>query len=192
MLRTSPSLVTSPSHRLVHLTRLPTLKPLKLPVMPNMLAMLNIMRIRMMSSFLLLLNALATFTLHLFFSLTLFIHAVFPDGLQPRVKLDVLYSVAHSVTYMTASFLKVASFSLSPSSLKSLFPPPPFIPPMRWAPGLLFHAPRHRSFGSASLSNGCSRRRASSKAFAVSRILLLAVATPCSRKCSSRDELRAS
>ncbi len=45
------------------------------------------------------------------------------------------------LTYMTASFLKVASFSLTPSSLKSLFPPPPFIPPLRWAPGLLFHAP---------------------------------------------------
>ncbi len=83
--------------------------------------------------------------------------------LQPSVKLDVLYSVAHSVTYMTASFLKVASFSLSPSSLKALFPPPPFIAPLRWAPGLLFHAPRHRSFGSASPSNGRSRRRASSK-----------------------------
>jgi hypothetical protein len=87
--------------------------------------------------------------------------------LQPGAKLGVLYSIAHSITYMTASFLKVASFSLTPSSLKSLFPPPPFIPPLRWAPGLLFHAPRHRAFGSASLSNGCSRRRASSKAFAV-------------------------
>ena len=85
------------------------------------------------------------------------------DDLQPRVKLDVLYSVAHSVTYMTDSLLKVASFSLTPSSLKSLFPPPPFIPPMRWAPGLLFHAPRHRSFGSAAPSNGHFRRRASSK-----------------------------
>jgi hypothetical protein len=55
---------------------------------------------------------------------------------------------------------------LTPSSLKSLFPPPPFIPPLRWAPGFLFHAPRHRAFGSAPLSNGHSRRRASSKAFA--------------------------
>ena len=81
--------------------------------------------------------------------------------LRPTVKLDVLYSISHSVTYMTASFLKVASFALTPSSLKSLFPPPPFIPPLRWAPGLLSHAPRHRSFGSASLSTGHSRRRAS-------------------------------
>jgi hypothetical protein len=83
--------------------------------------------------------------------------------LKPSAKLGVLYSIAHSITYMTASFLKVASFTLTPSSLKSLFPPPPFIPPLRWAPGLLFHAPRHRSFGSASLSSERSRRRASSK-----------------------------
>ena len=87
--------------------------------------------------------------------------------LLPSAKLGVLYSIAHAVTYMTASFLKVASFSLTPSSLKSLFPPPPFIPPLRWAPGHLFHAPRHRSFGSASHSSGHSRRRASSKALAV-------------------------
>jgi hypothetical protein len=86
--------------------------------------------------------------------------------LQPNAKLGVLYSIAHSITYMTASFLKAASFSLTPSSLKSLFPPPPFVPPLRWAPGLLFHAPRSRAFGSAPFSNGSSRRRASSKAFA--------------------------
>jgi hypothetical protein len=85
--------------------------------------------------------------------------------LQPSVKMDVLYSVAHSITYMTAAFLKVASFSLAPTSLKSLFPPPPFIPPLRWAPGFLFHAPRHRSPGVSSHSNAhCHlRRRASSK-----------------------------
>jgi hypothetical protein len=68
---------------------------------------------------------------------------------------------------MTAAFLKVASFSLTPTSLKSLFPPPPFIPPMRWAPGLLFHAPRHRSYGTSSHSNARSRCRAGSKAFVV-------------------------
>jgi hypothetical protein len=78
--------------------------------------------------------------------------------------MDVLYSIAHSITYMTASFLKVAAFSLTPTSLNSLFPPPPFIPPLRWAPGILFHAPRHRSFGTASHSSGHLRRRASSKA----------------------------
>jgi hypothetical protein len=87
--------------------------------------------------------------------------------LQPSAKLDVLYSVGHSITYMTASFLKVAAFSLTPTSLKSLFPPPPFIPPLRWAHGTLFHAPRHRTFGTASHSTGHSRRRASSKAFVV-------------------------
>ena len=87
--------------------------------------------------------------------------------LPPSVKMDVLYSVSHAITYMTASFLKVASFSLTPTALKSLFPPPPFIPPLRWAPGLLLHAPRHRSFGTAPLSNGRSRRRASSKPMAV-------------------------
>ena len=85
--------------------------------------------------------------------------------LQPSVKLDVLYSVGHSITYMTAAFLKVAAFSLTPTSLKSLFPPPPFIPPLRWAPATLFHAPRHRTFGTVSHSTGHSRRRASSKAF---------------------------
>jgi hypothetical protein len=61
--------------------------------------------------------------------------------------------------------LKVAAFSLTPSSLKSLFPPPPFIPPLRWAPATLFHAPRHCTFGTFSHSTGHSRRRASSKAF---------------------------
>ena len=85
--------------------------------------------------------------------------------LQPSVKMDILYSIAHSITYMTASFLRAASFSLTPISLKSLFPPPPFIPPLRWAPGTLLHAPRHRTFGTTSLSTGNLRRRASSKAF---------------------------
>jgi hypothetical protein len=64
---------------------------------------------------------------------------------------------------MTAAFLKVASFSLTPSSLKSLFPPPPFTPPLRWAPGTLFHAPRHRPLGTSSRSSGHLRRRASCK-----------------------------
>ena len=86
---------------------------------------------------------------------------------QPKDKMDVLYSIAHSITYMTASFLKVAAFSLTPTSLNSLFPPPPFIPPLRWAPGTLFHAPRHRSFGTAPHSSGHLRRRASSKAVVV-------------------------
>ena len=85
--------------------------------------------------------------------------------LPPSVKMDILYSIAHSITYMTAAFLKVASFSLTPSSLKSLFPPPPFIPPLRWAPGTLFHSPRHRPLGISSHSTVHSRRRASSKAF---------------------------
>ncbi len=86
---------------------------------------------------------------------------------KPSVKMDILYAVSHSITYMTASLLKVAAFSLTPSSLKSLFPPPPFIPPLRWAPATLFHAPRHRTFGTVSPSTGHSRRRASSKAFDV-------------------------
>ncbi len=85
--------------------------------------------------------------------------------LPPSAQLDVLYSISHSITYMTASFLRAASFSLTPSSLKSLFPPPPFIPPLRWAPGILFHAPRHRSFGTAPYSSGRSRRRASKPLF---------------------------
>jgi hypothetical protein len=86
---------------------------------------------------------------------------------KPSVKMDILYAVSHSITYMTASFLKVAAFSLTPSSLKSLFPPPPFIPPLRWAPVTLFHAPRHRTFGTFSHPTGHLRCRASSKAFDV-------------------------
>jgi hypothetical protein len=81
--------------------------------------------------------------------------------LPPSHKLNVLYSIAHAITYMSASFLRVAGFSLTPSSLKSLFPPPPFIPPLRWAPGIIFHEPRHRSFGTSSHSLGHQRRRAS-------------------------------
>ena len=80
--------------------------------------------------------------------------------MQLKAEMVVLYSIAHPVTYMTASFLKVASYSLTPSSLSSLFPPPPFIPPLGWAPGTLFHAPRHRTFGTASHSTGNLRRRA--------------------------------
>jgi hypothetical protein len=85
---------------------------------------------------------------------------------SPSSRLDVLYAIAHAITFMTASLLHAASFSLTPSSVSSLYPPPPFIPPLRWAPGLLVHAPRHRSFGAASHSNGHSRRRASKAFFA--------------------------
>jgi hypothetical protein len=87
----------------------------------------------------------------------------------PSARLDVLYAIAHAITYMTASLLHSASFSLTPSSISSLYPPPPFIPPLRWAPGLLVHAPRHRSFGAASHSSGNLRRRASKAFFASSQ-----------------------
>ena len=40
-------------------------------------------------------------------------------------KLQLLYSIAHAITYMTAAFLRSASFQLTPSSVKSLMPPPP-------------------------------------------------------------------
>jgi hypothetical protein len=75
-----------------------------------------------------------------------------------------MYATAHAITYMTASFLHVASFALKPSSMASLYPPPPFIPP-----GLLLHAPRQRSFGTAPHSNGHLRRRASKAFFASSQ-----------------------
>jgi hypothetical protein len=86
--------------------------------------------------------------------------------LQSSAKLGVLYSIAHSITYMTAFLPQsclffadsvISQVSLSPSTFHSARP-------LRWSPGLLFHAPRHRAFGSAPLSNGRSRRRASSKA----------------------------
>jgi hypothetical protein len=78
--------------------------------------------------------------------------------------MDVPYSVAHSITYMTAAFLKVVPVSLTPTSLKSLFPPPPSIPPLRWAPGFWLHALLRRSPGVSSHSNA---HCASSKAFVV-------------------------
>jgi hypothetical protein len=51
---------------------------------------------------------------------------------SPSDRLDVLYAIAHADTYMTESLLHAASFSLTPSSLTSLYPPPPFILPLRW------------------------------------------------------------
>jgi hypothetical protein len=91
------------------------------------------------------------------------------DRPSPSARLDVMYATAHAIAYMTASFLHVASFSLTRSSMTSLYPPPPFIPPLRWAPGLLLHASRQRSFGAAPHSNGHLRRRASKAFFASSQ-----------------------
>jgi hypothetical protein len=76
-------------------------------------------------------------------------------------KLQLLYSIAHAITYITASFLRSASFQLTPSSVKSLMPPPPLVTPVRWAPKLRLHSRRHNSSsGAPSLPNGAQRRRA--------------------------------
>jgi hypothetical protein len=76
-------------------------------------------------------------------------------------KLQLLYSIAHAITYMTAAFLRSASFQLTPSSVKSLMPPPPFAMPVRWAPKLRFHNRPNDSFiGLSSSPNGGQRRRA--------------------------------
>jgi hypothetical protein len=78
----------------------------------------------------------------------------------PSVKLQIMYSIAFAITRMSASLLKAASFCLIPASVSSLCPPPPLIPPLRWAPGLILHEPRHRSFGVSHHSNIHLRRRA--------------------------------
>jgi hypothetical protein len=76
-------------------------------------------------------------------------------------KLQLLYSIAHAITYMTASFLRSASFQLAPSSVKSLMPPPPLATPVRWAPKLRLHnRPHNSSSGASFLPNGLQRRRA--------------------------------
>jgi hypothetical protein len=102
-----------------------------------------------------------------------YLHPSFTDFIQlfisrvanapPRAahKLQLLYSIAHSITYMSAAFLRSASFQLTPSSVKSLMPPPPFATPIRWAPKLRLHSrPNNSSFGSSSSSNGAQRFRA--------------------------------
>ena len=79
---------------------------------------------------------------------------------KPSHKLQLLYSISHSITYMTAAFLRSASFQFVPSSVKSLMPPPPFITPVRWAPKLNLHR-RYKAaaFGAPPHSNGVQRRR---------------------------------
>jgi hypothetical protein len=72
----------------------------------------------------------------------------------------LMYSISFAITRMSASLLRAASFHLSPSAVRSLCPPPPLIPPSRWAPGLLLHQPRHRSIGSLTHSGGHQHRRA--------------------------------
>ena len=80
---------------------------------------------------------------------------------RPSHKLHLLYSVAHSITYMTAALLRSASFQFTPIHVKSLMPPPPLSVPVRWAPVTLLHN-RHttRSSGALSFSNGSQRRHA--------------------------------
>jgi hypothetical protein len=76
-------------------------------------------------------------------------------------KLQLLYSISHAITYMTAAFLRSASFQFVPSSVKSLMPPPPFITPVRWAPKINFHRHRHKAatIGAPPHSNGVQRHR---------------------------------
>lgn len=80
---------------------------------------------------------------------------------RPSHKLHLLYSVAHSITDMTAALLRSASFQFTPIHVKSLMPPPPLSVPVRWAPVTLLHN-RHttRSSGALSFSNGSQRRHA--------------------------------
>ena len=80
---------------------------------------------------------------------------------RPSHKLQLLYSVAHSITYMTAALLRSASFQFTPIHVKSLMPPPPLAAPVRWAPVTHLHN-RYttRSSGALSLSNGSQRRHA--------------------------------
>ena len=75
-------------------------------------------------------------------------------------KLQLLYSISHAITYMTAAFLRSASFQFVPSSVKSLMPPPPFITPVRWAPKLNLHR-RYKAaaLGAPPHSNGVQRHR---------------------------------
>ena len=76
-------------------------------------------------------------------------------------KLQLLYSIAHAITYMSAALLRSASFQFVPSSVKSLMPPPPFIVPVRWAPKLFLHSRHNKTaFGASSSPNGAQRRRA--------------------------------
>jgi len=102
-----------------------------------------------------------------------YIHTSFSDFIEliicratnapPRAahKLQLLYSISHSITYMTAALLRSASFRLVPSSVKSLMPPPPFVVPVRWAPKLRLHTRlNNSSFGASSSPNGAQRRHA--------------------------------
>ena len=79
---------------------------------------------------------------------------------KPSHKLQLLYSISHSITYMTAAFLHAASFQFTPAAVKSLLPPPPLMVPVRWAPKLVLRKDRHHALGFSSTSNSPRRRRA--------------------------------
>jgi len=79
---------------------------------------------------------------------------------KPSHKLQLLYSISHSITYMTAGFLHAASFQFTPAAVKSLMPPPPLMAPVRWAPKLVLHKDRHHALGFSSTSNSTRRSRA--------------------------------
>jgi hypothetical protein len=101
-----------------------------------------------------------------------YIHPVFTDFIDMIVaramnappiashKLQLLYAIAYSITYMTAALLRSASFQFVPAHVRSLMPPPPLAVPVRWAPQIIFHKRHTPTFGSLSSSNGSRRRHA--------------------------------
>jgi len=105
-----------------------------------------------------------------------YLHTVFADFIDLVVsrstnspplashKLQLLYSIAHSITYMTAAFLRSASFQFVPTVVKSLIPPTPFVTPVRWASKILFSKRRAPANSASSSPNGSLRRRAETPA----------------------------
>jgi len=79
-------------------------------------------------------------------------------------KLQLLYSIAHSITYMTAALLRSASFQFVPIAVKSLMPPTPFVTPVRWAPKITFSKRRVPANCVSSPPNGSRCRRAETPA----------------------------
>jgi hypothetical protein len=77
----------------------------------------------------------------------------------------LMYSVSFAITRMTAALLRAASFTLLPSSILSLSPPSPLIPPVRWSPGLLLHEPRRHLSGVTFHSGRHQHRRSAVRPF---------------------------
>ena len=97
--------------------------------------------------------------------ITLFLSTASHSRPTPSDHIKIMYSISFAITRMSAALLRAASFNIVPTSLSSLCPPAPLIPPVRWAPGLLLHHPRHRSSGVTSHSSTHQRRRAAVRPF---------------------------